>query len=244
VNELILVASAPGEKPENYVRALARVGVAQEQIRVLMPAEVAPGELRPLAAQAAGLVLSGGADVDPRHYGEEPMPEAWLSLEPERDAMELELLTGARDGHAPVWGVCRGLQVLNVFLGGTLWQDLPTQRPGTGLHQLGYPADALVHEVLAKENRSWLGQVLARERALVNSRHHQGIKALAPALAAVGFAPDGLVEAVAGADPTWWVHGVQWHPENLVDLAQERALWEGFVAQTRARAPRTAAIAP
>jgi len=129
----------------------------------------------------------------------------------------------------PVWGVCRGLQVLNVFLGGSLWQDLPSQRPGEIAHSVSEPKDHLAHTVTVLEPGKPLGEVLARETARVNSRHHQAIKRLADGLVPIAESPDGLIEAVILDRPDWWVRGVQWHPENLVALAQQRALWEDFV---------------
>lgn len=233
----ILLATGVREKPGNYVRALTSVGVAEERIRVLMPSPEVNRQARRLAASAAGLVLCGGPDIHPRHFGEEELPGDRLTIEEDRDAMELELLAGAREAQTPVWGICRGLQVINVFLGGTLWQDLPTQLAGSLLHHQSHPADALIHHVEATSTETVLGELLAREHALVNSRHHQGIKELAPGLVEVGRAPDRLIEAVSLVDGGWWLHAVQWHPENLVPMAQERALWASFAAAAEAESP-------
>jgi len=192
-----------------------------------MPDSVAPEEARTLASQASGLVLCGGVDVEPERYGEEKLNDT-VEVFPKRDAMEWALLEGAREARVPVWGVCRGLQVLNVFLGGSLWQDLPSQRPGEIEHSIVEPKDHLAHTVQVLEPGRPLGEVLARETARVNSRHHQAIKRLAEGLVPVAESPDGLIGAVLLDHPDWWVRGVQWHPENLVALAQQRALWEDF----------------
>lgn len=227
---MILVATASDEKALPYGEALKAVGI--EDFRYVMPDSVTPEEARHLASQASGLVLCGGVDVAPERYGETAVNDT-VEVMAERDAMEWALLEGAQETRVPVWGVCRGLQVLNVFLGGTLWQDLPSQRPGEIEHSIVDPKDHLAHTVKVLEPGRPLGEVLAREAARVNSRHHQAIKRLADGLVPVAESPDGLIEAIVLDRPDWWLRGVQWHPENLVALAQHRALWEDFVRTVR-----------
>jgi len=222
----ILVATASDEKALPYGEALKAVGV--EDFRYVMPDSVTPEEARRLASQATGLVLCGGVDVAPELYGETPVNDT-VEVMAERDAMEWALVEGAREAKVPVWGICRGIQVLNVFLGGSLWQDLPSQRPGDVVHSISEPKNHLAHTVQVLEPGMPLGEVLARETPRVNSRHHQAIKRLADGLVPVAESPDGLIEAVVLDRPDWWVRAVQWHPENLVALAQHRALWEDFV---------------
>lgn len=223
---IVSVGSPERDKARNYVAALELAGVPLEAIRVTEPEKGI--DYPELAAEAAGLVLAGGEDVDPERYGEQEIPEAQVAVFPERDEMELALLEGAREAEVPVWGVCRGLQMLNVFLGGTLWQDLALQLPTQVLHQLSNPDDALIHAVKVDDPTVSLGLVLAHETALVNSRHHQGIKDPGEGLVPVGHAPDGLVEAVYLESERWWVRAVQWHPENLTAMAQQRELWSRF----------------
>lgn len=224
----ILIVTGTNEKPGAYVEACKAVGLPVERLRVLTPSPEVNRDAHRRAAEAAGIVLCGGPDLHPRYFGEEVIPEANLEIEEDRDEMEAAVFEGARAGRTPVFGVCRGAQILNVFLGGDLWQDLPRQKPGSLLHHLSHPPDALVHTVTVTARDTWLGDVLAREMALVNSRHHQGIRRLAPDLVAVAQAPDHLIEAVSLASPDWWLHAVQWHPENLVPMGQGRALWHGF----------------
>jgi putative glutamine amidotransferase len=195
---------------------------------------VRPEEAAALAAEAAGLLLCGGPDLDPRYYGEEP--HATYEAAPARDAVELALLAGARQARTPVFAICRGLQMTNAFLGGSLWQDIPSMVPGAAAHQVKEPLDALAHAIEVTPGSGELGDVLRQEPCRTNSRHHQAIKDLAPGLQAVAVAPDGLVEAIAGRDPRWWVWGVQWHPENLVALAPQRRLFERFREEVEARA--------
>jgi putative glutamine amidotransferase len=238
----VLLTISQEENAHPYLEALQAVGVAGERLRVLTPE--ARGSAAALVGEAAGLVLCGGADVDPARYGEAPRPDAGLGLIPERDELEWELLAAAREARLPVWGVCRGLQVLNVFLGGSLWQDLPTQLPGLGVHAIAEPKDALAHVVHPTSRPTALGALLSREPALVNSRHHQAIKQIAPDLVPAALSPDGLIEAAELPENGWWVRGVQWHPENLVALAQQRALWEEFARTATRRSGRQAAEAP
>ena len=223
----ILVSTSTDEYSAPYVAALRAVGVPEERIRVVGPhhSEVPIGEL---AAEAEGIVLCGGLDVAPERYGEEALPYARVELIPERDELEWSLLDAARHARTPVWGVCRGLQVLNVYLGGSLWQDLPTQVPSQIDHTVSDTPDVLAHTVRVLEPRAPLGERLARDVPMVNSRHHQAVKRLADGLVPVALSPDGLVEAAFLDDDAWWMRGVQWHPENLIALAQQRSLWADF----------------
>jgi len=231
--DLIVVSTGSDEYAEPYVEALKTAGFAAESLCVLTPDR--RSELPALAPRTAGLVLCGGLDVDPARYGEEILPDANVELFPERDEMEWSLLQTARENGTPVWCVCRGIQVLNVFLGGSLYQDLPTQHPSAVEHSLVQPKDAIAHTVriLDPARAEGLGCLLSRETPRVNSRHHQAIKRLADGLVSVAQSPDGLIEAVELAAPGWWVRGVQWHPENLIALAQQRALWEDFARAVR-----------
>lgn len=256
MSRTVLLSVTSAQRGAVYAAALEAAGVPARDIRIVVagdppggPAGGAPGgsadagELADLLEGAAGLVLGGGADIEPERYGEEPLAGAGLELWPRRDALEWELLAAARERRLPVWGVCRGFQVLNVFLGGTLWQDLPAQRPGQVAHDMDEAPDLLAHPLEVLAAGSPLGERLAAAgpRPWVNSRHHQGVKRLAPGLLPVAAAPDGLIEAAVltgeGAAATggrapdgWWVRGVAWHPENLIALPEQLAIWRDFAA--------------
>lgn len=164
--------------------------------------------IEPLLDRVDGLLLTGGGDVHPAEYGA-PVPDHG-DWDPGRDRLELALVAGARQRRLPVFGICRGLQLLNVALGGTLVADLPT----TATHPeppAGAAILALRHGLLA--DSAWVTAGLDTGR--VNTIHHQAIAALAPELRAVGWAPDGVVEACEGTDPDWFVRAVQWHPEKM-----------------------------
>lgn len=229
---MILVATASDEYAAPYGEALRAAGVPEDGFRYVTPPSITPEEARALAAQASGLVLCGGVDVAPELYGETAVNDT-LEIYPERDAMEWALLEGAREAKVPVWGVCRGIQVLNVFLGGSLWQDIPSQRPSDVPHSINNPKDHIAHTVNVVRPEMPLGEILARETPQVNSRHHQAVKRLADGLLTVAESPDGLIEAMVLDRPDWWVRAVQWHPENLIADAQQRALWDDFVRALR-----------
>jgi putative glutamine amidotransferase len=157
----------------------------------------------------AGLLLTGGPDVVPARYGAAPEAGVELHPDPARDALDLELLARAAEERWPVLAVCYGVQILNVFHGGTLVQDL--DRAGKGGHSVPEPKDRLAHTVTRSGGR-WLQ---GADEFWVNSRHHQAIDQLGGALEAVATAPDGVIEAVELRGGERFVLGVQWHPENL-----------------------------
>jgi putative glutamine amidotransferase len=211
---------------------------------IVTPAHTGPA-LRACYELADGLLLTGGEDVAPARYGE-PVPHPSVEVVDERDELEFTLLDWALADDLPVLAICRGLQVLNVALGGTLYQDLPSHRPAPLGHDQTKvdppgPRSAPHHPVQVRPG-SALGELLGCEVTEVNSLHHQGIRTLAPALAPAAHAPDELIEGVEPADPSRWcfVVGVQWHPEELARVgdAPSRRLFEGFVAAAAKRAAR------
>lgn len=232
MSDHIVVCCESCRKAEPYVRALTLTGLGEEQIRLLTPEE-RQGELAPIAAGAAGLVLCGGPDLEPRWYGEEPRPDANLRVVPELDRMDWELLRGARQGCTPVWAICRGMQIVNVFQGGTLWQDLPSQVPGALEHDPGGPDEAMVHPVRVNGARDRFAELLGRNGTQVNSRHHQAVHELGRGLVPVGDSPDGILEVLVLGGADWWVKGVQWHPENLMHIETQRLLWKEFLHAAR-----------
>lgn len=198
-----------------YVRALESAGL----VPLAVPTMLAPEHAAAALTGVRGLVLTGGEDVAPDRYGASPHPRLG-DVDPSRDAAEVALIDGARQRGLPILAICRGIQILNVALGGTLYQDLDSERPGPVPHS----DETLRHEVRVAAG-SLLERTLGARSATVNSRHHQAIRDLAPGLKAVAWAEDGVIEAAepkSATDP--WIVAVQWHPEDLT----ERALFEGF----------------
>jgi putative glutamine amidotransferase len=180
-----------------------------------------------------GLLLTGGDDVDPVFFGE-PAHATYEPAEPGRDAFELALVRLALAADLPVLAICRGLQVLNVAVGGTLIQDIPSEPGGFAAHSLG-PSTRLAHDVAVVEG-SRLAILLEPRasggRCAVNSRHHQAIRALGTGLVATATAPDGIVEGVESNGHKFCV-GVQWHPESFHRTGEFEELFRGFVDACR-----------
>jgi putative glutamine amidotransferase len=201
---------------------------------VIIPLNVAGPALRALYARLDGVLLTGGGDVDPAVFGEAPHPELG-TVDADRDQLELALARFTAEDDKPLLGVCRGAQVLNVALGGTLYQDLPSQYGEEVLRHAHpvkeFPRQHLAHPVQVEEE-SLLARVLGVPIARVNSRHHQAIKDVAPALTVVARAPDGVIEGVERPGRPFTL-GVQWHPENLQELPEMKALFVKFVEACR-----------
>lgn len=200
----------------NYVAMIRAAGGEP----VLMPTGDERAARR-LLGLVDGLMLTGGDDVNPERYGEAAL-ECCGNITPERDAFERALVMEALERDMPVFGICRGIQSLNVILGGSLYQDLATQiSPECKLHQQAAPFDAPVHEVDIVAG-SPLGELLGTTRISVNSMHHQAIKQLAPGLEAMAYAPQGFVEA-AHMPGRRYVRAVQWHPEYMCEMQADAA---------------------
>ncbi len=180
-----------------------------------------------------GLLLSGGEDIDPLLFGETPSPRLGRVDAP-RDPFEIALLREAIRRDLPVFGICRGLQVLNVTLGGTLIQDIPSELPEAARHTTGSDRLAIAHEVDITPD-SCLAGLLSPGRIGVNSFHHQAIKRLGDDLVITAVSPDDeVIEAVEMKERTFVV-AVQWHPENFWKTPAFDGLFSGFVAAARAK---------
>ena len=188
-----------------YADAFARAG----NTPLVLPAETNRDVVARMLASVDVLLLCGGEDVDPSRYKTKPSPRLG-EVNLRRDAWEWLLLDEAVKRRLPVIGICRGCQLINVYFGGTLWQDLPSERPGEVKHRGTH-----LHGVRI-EGGSRLARSLGCEEMQVNTSHHQAVRDLAPGFRAVAFAPDGVVEAIESE--TLPVAGVQFHPEKLFIL--------------------------
>jgi putative glutamine amidotransferase len=166
-----------------------------------------------------GLLLSGGPDIEPARFGDDIVHPATYGIDLPRDQFEMDIFHGAMTREIPIFGICRGIQVVNVALGGTLIQDVASQHPGSAetghrQHERGLESSDIGHQVSASEPA--LLPVFAGDGLGVNSFHHQAIRDLAPGLVPVAHAPDGLIEAVVLAASNM-VFAVQWHPEMMFE---------------------------
>ncbi len=198
-----------------YFIALASVGAVPWMVPLLDDDE---DTLRAIFDHLDGVFLAGGVDVDPASYGAE-RHDLCGSTDPSRDKVELLFARWAMAEGKPLFGVCRGMQVMNVVLGGTLVQDCTEQHPQAIKHDYfpnaGFARDFLAHDITIQAD-SRLAQIYGATKAHVNSMHHQGVARLGEGLNASALAPDGLIEAVELGGKGFAV-GVQWHPETLID---------------------------
>jgi putative glutamine amidotransferase len=211
---------------EAYTRAVAHAG----GLPVIIPLGLPEAQLIRLAQRLDGVLFTGGGDIDPARYGHAAHPLV-DDVDAERDRTEFVLLDHLLKQQTPILGICRGFQVINTGLGGTLFEDILDQKPGALRHQYypNYPRDLTPHTVEVTPG-SRLAEILGQGGPLpVNSLHHQGVEDPAPGLVTCAVAPDGLIEALEQPDHPFLV-AVQWHPECLPDHAPMQAIFRAFVA--------------
>jgi putative glutamine amidotransferase len=222
----------------DYVEAVAEAG----GVPVVVSPAVGLRVAKALLDGFDGLLLSGGSDLNPGYYGEKPKPEIGVTL-PEWDTFDMALLRLALRRGIPIFGICRGMQILNVALGGTLYQDLHSQFSADILkHGQERPKWQPTHEVEVLGD-SYLAEIADRQAVGVNSYHHQGIKDLADTLTVSARSSDGVIEAVESREfSERWLLGVQWHPEGMRDTSPEhRNLFEAHLCAAERHALRRAA---
>jgi putative glutamine amidotransferase len=214
-----------------YIRAVQAAG----GIPLLLTPHFTPEVQAALWQRLDGLVLTGGGDIEPARFGEARHP-AVDDVSPARDELEIGLTQRAVADEVPLFAICRGVQVLNVALGGTLVQDLPSEWPNALAHSQKAPRHEPSHAVKVMGEGTRLGRVLGALEIEVNSMHHQAIKRLGEGLREVAWAPDGVIEGVEMPGETRFVLGVQWHPEELVGHDQAaRNLFAAIVDAARRR---------
>jgi len=206
-----------------YSETIANAG----GLPVLIPLNLSNNELDALIPRLDGILFTGGYDIDPRQFGNQPHPKV-EGIDVERDRMEMHLVQSVIQVSMPFLGICRGCQVINVALGGSLYEDLPEQFPGAIRHDNNnLPRNYLAHSITINPD-SHLRQIVTSDTTLVNSLHHQGVCKLSLALKASAVAPDGLIEAFEVPDHPFGL-AVQWHPEELQEHESMRRLFHAFV---------------
>ncbi len=228
------VATSYGAQPamtvtRSYSDAVAAAGGVPLLLPILDPATV-PHALDRLD----GLVLTGGGDVSPGLYGGAGH-EAVYGVHDPRDQSELAIARYAAEKKMPVLAICRGIQILNVALGGDLIADIPSQVDGGFEHFVtGDGAATEAHQAIELEETCGLARLFGTSSLKVNSLHHQAIATPAPGLRPVAWSEDGVIEAVEPEDPSWPLLAVQWHPENLVETEPAaRTLFDELIAAAR-----------
>ena len=228
---MVRIAVTSCQKLPNYEAAIRRAG--GEPV-VVEPTRNDPAEV---ARDFDGILLTGGGDVDPAIYGE-PRHATFDAAETGRDEYEIALARAAVAKGIPFLAICRGMQVLNVAMGGTLFQDIPSQVTGALEHSVPQPRVQIAHEVWVSTG-SKLSTLLADhmedgETCHVNSRHHQSVKDVADGFEVTATSPDGVIEAMEKKGAPFCV-AVQWHPENFWRTGEFRELFEGLVSAASAR---------
>jgi putative glutamine amidotransferase len=195
---------------------------------VVFPMDTYEKKVPSVASGFQGILLTGGGDIDPALFEGEPHPNIY-GIDAYRDTLEIALVNYCASKNLPLLGICRGIQVINVALGGTLFTDIADQLPGALRHPCypAYPRDYLAHSIHMSVS-THITAITSQSQMMVNSMHHQGIKKLAPDLTMSATAPDGLVEAVEFMFHPFFL-GVQWHPECLPNSASDRAIFSAFV---------------
>ena len=214
----------------SYIQAIQQAGGAPIPLPPLLSHD-ALDEIYPLLD---GILLTGGGDIDPKRFGEAPHPTLF-DVVPERDQLEISLVKRALSDGKPLLAICRGIQVLNVALGGSLYQDIASELGSSLQHSQSEPNDQPTHKVKVMP-QSFLSEVLGKEELEVNSLHHQAVKALGRELMATAYAPDQIIEGIELADsaPRRFVLGGQWHPEELVARDESSCrLFSAFVSASR-----------
>jgi len=210
-----------------YVTALENAGL----VPVIIPPLSENGAAASILDMVSGLVLTGGEDVDPARYGETPHPKI-RSVSAPRDATETALIREARARRTPVLAICRGIQILNVALGGTLVQDISSECDTTIAHDDEGPRDSRTHEITI-ESGSRIEAAMGTAQCSVNSFHHQSVKDVAEGMRITARSPDGVIEGLESVDEAWWVMAVQWHPEEMTESPDpwDRGLFNAFAQQ-------------
>lgn len=208
-----------------YVRAVSIGG----GIPILIPAILSEADLNELYSRLDGILFSGGGDISIKYFNGEDHPKI-ADVDDFRDVTELNLLKQSVDDGKPFLAICRGVQVMNVALGGTLYTHIPDQFPNALPHD-NEEFTTIVHPVNVDET-SRLAEIFGETLLHVNSLHHQGLKDVASGLRVVGHAPDGMIEAVELPSHPYAL-GVQWHPEWLTDQPVMQRLFKSFVDASR-----------
>ncbi|MBQ1466604.1 MAG: gamma-glutamyl-gamma-aminobutyrate hydrolase family protein [Eubacteriaceae bacterium] len=212
---------------KNYPESIMLAG----GIPVILPHPCSGDDARLLAEELDGILFTGGGDADPVLYGEEKLPQCH-EPDHDRDSFELELFRAARELGRPILGICRGCQLINVAMGGTLVQDIPSQRPDAVPHYQSQDGTNTFHSVNITES-SLLHGIIGKDLIEVNSFHHQAVRDPAPGLAVSAFASDGIIEAVEGTEGSFLL-GVQWHPEYMSRIREDMlGIFKAFIKEAQ-----------
>ncbi|MGJ8455192.1 gamma-glutamyl-gamma-aminobutyrate hydrolase family protein [Pseudothermotoga sp. U03pept] len=213
---------------ETYYKAVEKAGA----LPFMIPLYADKQNLQRLAEILDGIIFSGGFDLDPKWYDEQPR-RGLGTITPSRDEQEIELCKVFFRIKKPIFGICRGIQLINVALGGSLYQDIYSECENTLKHSQDAPDFYPTHKIYLQKD-SFLQKLFGKDELSVNSFHHQAVKKVSPLLKAVAHAQDKIVEAIERVDDEAFILAVQWHPERMVESFPEQLkLFEAFVESCR-----------
>lgn len=232
----IILIPTPVQDPEmrrfamgkNYIRSLIECGA----VPLMLPTALDLQSMREMYEQADGVLFAGGSDIDPAYFNEAPHAETY-GIDAERDRAEVALTQWAMQDDKPAFSICRGIQVVNVALGGSLIQDIPTQWHSAVTlehrgHKVGAARDQVLHEICVEPNCK-LAAIIGAGDVGTNSFHHQAVGRVADGLVVTSRAADGIIESVEAPNKRWFI-GVQWHPEEMTESRPDMmALFHSFV---------------
>jgi len=214
----------------NYTNEVKRAG----GIPVIFPLLITPEDAAEYVSKVDGIVFSGGPDFSPYLFNEDPIREL-INFSTVRDDTEFALFREAQSAKLPILGICRGCQVINVAMGGSLFQDIPRQvQDAIGHNPSGIPSHEPYHRITILPGESRIASILKVSSIRTNSFHHQSVKQVGKGLRVTARTSDGVVEALEGTDPSWYVHCLQFHPEGMCERHPEfRALFTDFINNCR-----------
>lgn len=239
-SDIQTVTNGRGVREERYFlkKAMADAVAEAGGVPLVLPFCVSTRQAARTVAGLDGLLISGGDfDITPSIYGERRIPQCGPSI-PARTRSELLLLTEAEKSGLPILGICGGCQLINVHFGGTLHQDIPTEKTGALRHSQKEAHARATHEATVAPD-TLLRKMTGAKKLKVNSTHHQAVKAPGRGMVVSAVAPDGIIEGIEAADGRW-IAGVQWHPEFLTRIGAHRGIFKALVAAAGKRARATA----
>lgn len=197
-------------------------------IPLIIPPDISIDSINTIMSHIDGIMITGGGDIETKRFNGQDHPRVY-GVDTDRDNLEIDLVLAAESTGKPILGICRGIQIINVALGGDLFTDIQDQKIDSVKHDWfpEYPRDRLSHPIEINSG-SRLNQILEITSTEVNSLHHQAIKTLSNKLSAIAFAPDGIIEAVELRDHSFFL-GVQWHPEWLLEFKTTQKLFKAFI---------------
>jgi len=209
---------------ERYINAVVKAG----GVPLAVPPVQDENLLKEIVQKLDGIILSGGPDIDPSYFNQLPHPRLGRIC-PKRDASEIYLAAEFIRRSKPILGICRGIQVMNVAMGGTIIQDIPSNLENSIKHMQDAPEWHKSHEIRIVDEASLLYRIIGRLQIRVNSFHHQSVDKVAPDLKVTAIAPDGVIEAIEAKRPYGFCIGIQWHPEYLIDDTTHLRLFEYMI---------------